>query len=679
MRRFKMLIGGFAGAILEINLSLGEVEKRHIANNLIKKFIGGTGLAIKMFYDEIDPCIAPFDERNILIISIGPLVGTGVPMACRADLVTKSPLTGLLCCSNVGGFWATFFKKAGYDMMIIKGKSKEPVYIWIDNDNVEIRDANHLWNKYDTWDTVDKLKRSLSSEVDGDDISVMAIGPAGERLVTYASVIVDKYHAAGRGGCGAVLGQKKVKAIAVHGTKKIRVARPHKFSIVVKDVMKRILNDPSYKTWSTYASLPVSRGAFVKGCLPGKNWQTTVIENWLETRTLEAVLPYITPKSQTKIRDIGCANCPVQCFHQVEVRTGRFKGLKISSGTFVMPIIEFGAKCGINDLPAIWKCKELCHRYGLDIASAACAVAFAMELVQRKIIRENADRLKLRWGDEEAVFELLRKIAYKEGIGRLLAKGTSRAADEIGGEARNLAITVKKMELMGADPRVGSVAWNLGTLINPRGGDNVRTTHFGIEMKSFCREVKDNVLVEWLDMPPEVKKEIFGKPPVINEYTFIGKALMVRWYSILTTIINSLGMCIFASVSLDALGPTHYAMLYSAVTGIDITVDELMKAGERIFNLHRMYNARMDVYRDADRWPSRFYEPIRDGPAKGTALNRGAIENALDEIYNLMGWHKKYGIPVQQKIRELELEEEAKELKVYNKLKDLRAYEKLLK
>ncbi|MBS7646668.1 MAG: aldehyde ferredoxin oxidoreductase family protein [Candidatus Bathyarchaeia archaeon] len=652
-----MIQGGFTGYFLDVNLNSGDIKKKSIEGRLIRKFIGGTGLATKLLYDEVGPDIDPFDERNILIITAGPLIATGAPMACRTDLITKSPLTGLIGCSNVGGFWATHLKKAGYDMIILRGESKNPVYLWINEDSVEIRDAGHLWAKRDTLETTDELKKELSKEVDDEEISVMAIGPAGENLVRYACIMVDKYHAAGRTGCGAVLGKKKVKAIAVHGKKKVQVAKPKEFKDAVNEALKRIVSDPSYKTWSNYASLPVSEGAFRKGVLPGRNWQTTVIENWLKTRTLEAIVPYVTPRGQVDLRKIGCANCPVQCFHQVEVREGKFKGLKISSGTFIMPVFEFGAKCEINDLPAIWKCKELCHRFGLDIASAACAVAFAMELYERGLITERDAGLQLKWGDAEAVFEMLRKIAFKEQIGGLLAEGIIKAAEKIGGDSKKAAIAVKKMELMGNDPRVGAVAWNMGILVNPRGGDNVRTTHFGIEGKFFCKEIEDKKLVEWLDMPKKVKMEIFGDPPVINDSLYKGKALMTKWYSLLTTIMNALGMCIFASMSLDALGPSHYAKLYTTATGIDMSAEELMKAGERIFTLQRMYNIRMGATREDDAWPSRFYEPLPDGPSKGKTIDRNLLEKTLEEFYKLMGWQKN-GTPAKEKIKELELEEE---------------------
>ncbi|MDI9619197.1 MAG: aldehyde ferredoxin oxidoreductase family protein [Candidatus Nezhaarchaeota archaeon] len=659
------MIGGFWRLFVEVDLSSEGVNVKTYDVELAKKFIGGTGLATKILYDEVGPRVDPFDEDNVLIASSGPLVATGAPMACRVDLVTRSPLTGLIGLSNAGGFWASHLKRSGYDMVIIRGQARSPLYIWINDGKVELRDACEIWSRYDAWSTVEAVRRDVEEHYGIKDLSVMAIGPAGENLVRYASVVVDKYHVAGRCGCGAVLGKKKVKAIAIHGSRKVPLANPQKFREAVMKALRRILQDPSYKLFSSFASLPLSEKIMRKGALPGRNWQTAEVKNWNARMTLEAAVRYIVPKGRADLREARCSHCPVQCFNQVEVDEGPFKGLKIGGGTFVRPILEFGAKCGVSGIPAAWRCRELCNRLGLDEASAACAVAFAMEMRQRgRIGGGGTGELKLAWGSDEEVFKVLRWIAYREGIGNLLADGVAAAAKRIGGDAEEAAIVVKNMELMGSDPRVGSRAWHLGTLINPRGGDNVRTTHFGIEGKhfesvGFHTRVNDELLVEWLDMPREVKRGIFGDPPVIDEHTFKGKALMVKWYSLLTTVMNALGVCIFASMGLDALGPTHYAEMYSAATGLELGPGELMKAGERIFNLQRMYNARMGARKEMDVWPSRFYTPMTDGPARGACLSRDAVEEALCEVYELMGWDRQSGLPTKRKLEELELTAEA--------------------
>ncbi|MEM4297852.1 MAG: aldehyde ferredoxin oxidoreductase N-terminal domain-containing protein, partial [Nitrososphaerota archaeon] len=385
---------GYAGKVLHVDLSTQKIVKKPLDLALARRFLGGAGIATKMLYDEVKPGVEPLGPDNLFIITVGPLVGTATPCAARVDLVSKSPLTGIIGLSNAGGYFASSLKMAGYDAVVIRGRSERPVYLWIDDDEVNIRSAEHLWLKADAWDSVDRIKEEIDERPR--DIRIMCIGPGGENLVKYASVVFDRYHVAGRCGLGAVMGAKKLKAVAVRGTKRPCVARPDEFFKAVREAVDRIVHDPRYKTYREYASLPVSRISYRAGRLPGKNYQTTVIEGWEETRTLECALEYITPQSRVDQKEIGCFSCPIMCFHQVEVKEGKYKGLRISSGTFVMPIVEFGAKCMIDNLPAIWKCKELCHRLGLDQASAGACIAFAMEASQRGALDE-----KIEWGDEE--------------------------------------------------------------------------------------------------------------------------------------------------------------------------------------------------------------------------------------------------------------------------------------
>jgi len=348
------------------------------------------------------------------------------------------------------------------------------------------------------------------------------------------------------------------------------------------------------------------------------------------------------------------------CFHEVEVREGKYAGLKISSGTFVHPVIEFGAKCVINNLPAIWRCKELCHRLGLDTNSAPSCIAFAMELYQRKILSPKDIGMELKWGDEEATFELLRMIAYRKGFGDVLAEGSYRAAKKIGKGSEKYAMTIKNMEMMGFDPRVGARTWNLGSITSVRGGDNLRSTHFGFSPREY-KEGEDTKLIEWFDMPSDVKKAVFGTPPHIDEYTYSGKALLVKWLEDLTAVINALGVCLFASSEVG-LGPTHYAKLYSSLTGFQLTPADIMLVGERIHNLQRAYAVREGITRAQDKWPARFYEErIAEGPSQGAVLDKDEVDKFLNEYYRLRGWNAS-GIPSREKLEELGLEDVALDL-----------------
>jgi aldehyde:ferredoxin oxidoreductase len=648
-----MEVHGYMGSQLHIDLSHQKIIKQPLDLTTAIKFLGGTGTASKMLYDRVGPEVDPFDPNNLLIIAVGPLVGTPAPAAARVEVASKSPLTGVLGLSSAGGYFAANLKMAGYDAIIIEGVSEKPVYLWINDGDVEIRSADHLWLKTDTWECVDHIKKDLGFE--DHEVRVACIGPAGENLVRYASVVFDRYHVAGRCGLGAVMGAKRLKAIAVRGTKRPTIAKPADFSSAVREAVARMVNDPRYWRYHNYASFPVSRIAYKTGRLPGKNYQTPLLPDWEKTRTLEAALSYIVPQSRVDQKEIGCFSCPIMCFHEAEVREGKYAGLKISSGLHVQPVIEFGAKCAINNLPAIWKCKEICHRLGLDQTSAASCIAFAMELYQRKILSAKDIGMELEWGDEEAAFELLRMIAFRKGFGDVLAEGSYRAAKRVGKGSEEYAMTIKNMEMMVFDPRVGGRAWNLGCITSVRGGDNVRSTHYGFEIGEY-KEGEDAKLIEWFDMPPDIKKAIFGAPPRIDEYTYVGKALLVKWLEDLTAAINALGVCLFAS-SNTGLGPTHYAKLYSSLTGIQLTPADIMLAGERIHNLQRAYAVREGITREHDKWPSRFYEEkIPEGPSQGAVLDKGEVDKVLDEYYRLRGWNA-FGIPSEEKLRELELDD----------------------
>jgi aldehyde:ferredoxin oxidoreductase len=648
-----MEVHGYMGNQLHIDLSHQKIIKQPLDLTTAIKFLGGTGIASKMLYDRVGPEVDPFDPNNLLIIAVGPLVGTPAPAAARVEVASKSPLTGVLGLSSAGGYFAANLKMAGYDAIIIEGVSEKPVYLWINDGDVEIRSADHLWLKTDSWECVDHIKKDLGFE--DHEVRVACIGPAGENLVRYASVVFDRYHVAGRCGLGAVMGAKRLKAIAVRGTKRPTIAKPADFSSAVREAVARMVNDPRYWRYHNYASFPVSRIAYKTGRLPGKNYQTPLLPDWEKTRTLEAALSYIVPQSRVDQKEIGCFSCPIMCFHEAEVREGEYAGLKISSGLHVQPVIEFGAKCAINNLPAIWKCKEICHRLGLDQTSAASCIAFAMELYQRKILSAKDIGMELEWGDEEAAFELLRMIAFRKGFGDVLAEGSYRAAKRIGKGSEKYAMTIKNMEMMVFDPRVGGRAWNLGCITSVRGGDNVRSTHYGFEIGEY-KEGEDAKLIEWFDMPSDIKKAIFGAPPRIDEYTYVGKALLVKWLEDLTAAINALGVCLFAS-SNTGLGPTHYAKLYSSLTGIQLTPADIMLAGERIHNLQRAYAVREGITREHDKWPSRFYEEkIPEGPSQGAVLDKGEVDKVLDEYYRLRGWNA-FGIPSKEKLRELELDD----------------------
>ncbi|MBI4289315.1 MAG: aldehyde ferredoxin oxidoreductase family protein [Chloroflexi bacterium] len=662
---------GYTGRVLHVDLTRQKVSTEDLDMETAHKFVGGMGVATKVLYDEVGPGVEPLGADNVLIFSTGPLSGTAAPCAGRYEVTAKSPLTGILGSGNTGGVWGVELKRAGYDAVIVRGASARPVYVWIDNGKAELRRADTLWGK-DNFETSDSLRQGLGEKPDHE-IRVMSIGPAGENLVRFADITNEYYHVQGRCGLGAVMGSKKLKAIAVRGAFRqaqgggqIPVAQPKEFQQAVREAIDAITQPwhpalkGAHRRFGRLGALPLAKGAQRQGSLPGKNFQTQALEGWAEKMGTETSLPYLAGPAG------NCYRCPLSCYNMVEVREGKYAGLRIASGTFVAPIFEFGAKCGMVDLPAIWKAKEMCHRLGLDLVSAASAIAFAQELYQRGLVSRNEAEAELSWGNEDAILGMLDRIAYRRGLGDILAEGIVRAAKKLGKGSEQYAYTVKGMEIFAPDPRATGKAWGMGYLDNPRGGDNIKTahTHIGQQLpESVIREKfgmtvpeYDRAYVEALDIFPEVKKQIWGDPPRVDESTYQGKAALNKWLADLCSGLNSLIVCIFPTTFLGAIGPTHYAKLLSACTGEDVSAQELMKRGERVFNLQRMYNVRCGITRQDDHWPDHFYnDPLTEGPAKGRKLSRQEVDGVLSEYYRLRGWDEKTGAPTPAKLRELGL------------------------
>ncbi|MBI4333562.1 MAG: aldehyde ferredoxin oxidoreductase family protein [Chloroflexi bacterium] len=641
-----MVANGY-GKILDIDLSTRKIVKREIDERFARDFIGGMGFGCKVLYDEVGPNVDPLGPDNVIIISNGLLTGTSAPCAGRTEITNKSPLTGSVGVANTGGVWGATLKHAGIDMLIIRNQADRPVYLRIDDDVAEIRDAAHLWGK-DTKLTSDILRFEL-----GPKVSVMAIGPAGEKLVKFACPLNDYHHVAARSGAGAVMGVKKLKAIAVRGTGTVKIARPAEFRDAVRETREHLLTADRVTSILTKAFTDPKKEYRERGCLPAKNFQTGVLEGWEETRSTDLARQYVTGKEGT------CHACPISCFILVEVKEGKHAGTRVSRGIHPGVVFHWGGKCAVDNLPAIWKCKEICQVLGLDYVSTSGVIAFAMELFQREIITAgDTDGLELTWGNEDAIMELIRKIAFREGLGNILAEGSVRAAQAIGRGAGKYVMTIKGMEMMSQDPRAGRRGFVFGDLTNPRGGDNLRNTH------GFGDRHNPAWPFEKFDMFEEVKKKIYTGPPEECASTWEGKPLMCKWFEDLYSVINSLGLCFFPSGMNMALGPTHFAKLLSACTGWDTSPQEIMKTGERIFTLFKAYTVRQGFTRKDDSWPDRFFtEPMPEGPSKGAILSRETIDKLLDEYYDLRGWDRATGVPTYEKLMELGLGDVAEDLR----------------
>jgi len=541
-------------------------------------------------------------------------------------------------------------RRAGFELIVVRNSAEKPVYLWIDDSTIEIREAGHLWGK-DTRETSGILQQELGSS-QASPISVLAIGPAGEKLVRYACPLNDSYHVAGRCGAGAVMGAKKMKAIAVRGTGAIKVSRPEEFKEAAKEARERLIAAEKAARMPG-APTEVRIADLERGCLPGKHFQTGVVPNWLETRSPDVARKYVTKKDGT------CYGCPVSCFNLAEVNEGKYAGLKVNRATMPGAVLLWGAKCAIDNLPAIWRCKELCQQLGMDYESTGGTIAFAMELFQRGILTESdTDGLELVWNNEDAIIKMVQKIAFRDGFGDVLAEGSVKAAEIIGRGAGQYLMTIKGMEMaMLPDPRSGDRGWLIGSLTNPRGGDNLKNTHFSAD------RYNPNWWLDKFDMFEDVKAKMYCMPPEDVSITWEGKALMCRWFEDLYCASDAMGLCFFPIGIFLALGPEYLSKLFSACTGWDTTPEDIVKLGEKSLTLLKVYNVRQGLTRKDDDWPDKFYtEIMSEGPSKGAVLSRDTIKQVLDEYYELRGWDKETGLPTVEKLTELGLSDVADEL-----------------
>ncbi|MCG8400774.1 MAG: aldehyde ferredoxin oxidoreductase family protein [Firmicutes bacterium] len=635
---------GYAGKILDINLTTDKIDTFVPDLELKRLYLSGVGFNARLLYDQLPADTDPLGPENILVFNTGVLVGTSIPTASRSEVSGKSPATGLFGTANSGNYWGSELKYAGYDGVIVRGRAAGPVNILISDGLVRIAPADHLWGK-DAWETITELRRQLGDR----DVQVATIGPAGENLVRFASIENGPYDAWARTGLGAVMGSKNLKAIAVRGTGPVPVARRKDFFNTVAATRKAIFASPFYGAFEKFGTMLVTLPYQEFGILPGRNFQSGIVDGWVETRSRKQVPRYSN-------RGVSCIACPIACAHWVEVKDGPYKGLKVKDME-VTPVIGFGAGCDIGSLPAVAKLTEICQRLGVDMVSAAAAVAMAMEMYQNGNISAKDIGYPLPWGSEESTFRLLDDIAHRRGIGNILAEGVRNASKRLTGDD-NGAVHVKGLEPFLMDPRGRWSTWTLGYITNIRGGDHLRTRNpvenlrhnhnpvpYRTEKFGFPDEMYHS-----LDMPGELKQKIFD--PHTRDVDIPG---MSKWSEDLISVYNAAGMCIRPPV-LHTVGPTLIAGLYSSLTGIDITPREIMQAGERTWNLQKLFNIRHGEKPADSDFPARFYEqPAGAGPAAGRKLDREKVRATLAAYYRCRGWDPHTGHPTADKLHELGL------------------------
>jgi len=612
---------GYNGQILRVDLSRGITSTDALDELFCRKYLGGAGFVSYFLLKELRQGIDPLGPENKLIFALGPVTGVPLPGSGRDCVGAKSPLTGGYAKSEVGGFWGAELKHAGYDAIIVEGKAEKPVYLWIHDEEASIRDASHLWGK-NTKETEQIIRDELGDSL----IRVAGIGPAGENLVRFACVVNDLHNAAGRGGTGAVMGSKNLKAIAVRGHKRTKVAEPE----CLKELRQWVL--AHRELWASYAELGTGakmEASVEKGNVPIRNF-------------LDGEFPEITKISGETLRDTirikmeSCYACPVRCKKVVKVDEP-YPVDPAYGGPEYETLASLGSNCGISDLKAIAKGNELCNAYSLDTISTGDVIAFAMECFENGLLTtEDTGGIELRFGNAEAMLKIIDLIAKCEGIGDLLAEGTARAAPKIGKGAVEFAMQVKGLEIPMHEPRL-KAALGLGYAVNPHGADhmdNIHDTMYSQPGPSFDR-VKPLGILE-----PLPADELGSRK--VSLFRYVQQERIIR---------DCLVLCDFIPYDIEQV-----ADILAAVTGWKTGTVEMLRVAERTLTMARLFNIREGLTAADDKLPNRFFQPKRNGVLSTKFYDPEQLEKAKSYYYTLMGWDAKTGIPTPEKLQELGIE-----------------------
>jgi aldehyde:ferredoxin oxidoreductase len=609
---------GYHKKLLRVDLSNRKAEVEDLDEALIRKYVGGLGIEAKILYEETGPETDPLSPENILMALTGPYTGTGVPTSGRHHLVARSPLTGFFGESNVGGSWAVHFKRAGFDGIVIKGKSSAPVYLWIRDGKVEFRDARPIWGK-DSYESAEWLKRETAREA-----TAAVIGPAGERMAKIASIphIGHIVRAAARTGLGAVMGSKNLKAMVVFGEGSISIAKPNELKMSIKEMTPHIQG-----TTEAFGKLGTSGGIdnYEKiGNFPVKNWREG---RWAGAKKISGATMHDTILSGRR----ACMHCPIACGRHIKVTEGPYAPMDCE-GPEYETIGTFGGLCLVDDLTAIAKANQLCNQYGLDTISAGGIIAFAMEAYEKGMItRSDTDGVDLVWGSAEALIEMVHKMGKGEGIGRLMTEGSKRMAESLGKNAIEFAIHVKGLEPSAHDPRrFFSQALSYGTAA--RGACHNASWSHPYELALYMLEI--------------------GYPEPQDPYEVEGKAEFTAKMQDLMCAMDALIICRFSQVG-KAVTVTNHVDWLNLITGWNMEIPEYMKVGEKLFNLKRMYNCRLGASRKDDFLPYRFMTLKRTGEDLSNQLP--PMGRLLSDYYTYRGWSED-GIPTRGKLEELGLD-----------------------
>jgi aldehyde:ferredoxin oxidoreductase len=628
---------GWMGTILRVDLTSGKIDKDPLSDWLRLNYLGGRGINSRVLYDNVGSEIDALSPENVLIFGTGTVVGTVAPSAGRITVTAKSPLTGILGDGNSGGHFSAEMKRAGYDHVVFTGRADHPVYLWISDDHVELKSAEHLSGK-----TTAEADAEIHKELGDPIIKTAIIGPGGENLVRFASIIFENCHAVGRTGMGAVMGSKNLKAVAVRGTQGVRVAYPGPFMSLSRNLYERIINSPVYKGLAYYGTPYFTAGMYRSGWLAIKNAQTNEWPDVLSFGHKELKKDYF-------VKELACTSCPRHCNQAWVIKGGPYSGThgtKIEYGA----IGPFGAGCLITDFDVVAKMNSMCDEYGLDLIEMGITLNTAMEWYEKELItKADTDGIDLSWGNAEGAIELISKVASREGFGNLLAEGPLRAAEKIGqGADKYIALHSKGMTY-GIDDIRAMKGYALSVATSTRGADHLRGMP-GLEMIPQTST-------------PEMLEKRFGtaEAGIASSYK---KAPLVVYSQNLCTLTDCLELCKYnTEFQGEAINIEDLAALFSLATGVEMDEKAMTTAAERIYSVEKAFLVREGMNRKDDiidgKWGS---EPIVGGPSAGERIDTKKFDKLLDEYYQLRGWDSM-GIPTIATLLALGLEDIIEDIK----------------
>ena len=613
---FPEVAGGYNGKLLRVNLTTGAVATEKLSYQLCRQYIGGAGFVAYFLYKELAPGIDALGPDNKLIFALGPVTGLPLPGAARYCIGAKSPLTGTIAKSESGGWWMAELKRAGFDVIIVEGKSPKPVYLWVHDGEVAIKDAAHLWGK-ETNDT----EVAIRAELGDDHIRVAGIGPAGERLVRFACIMTGGYDAAGRGGLGAVMGSKNLKAIAARGHNLPAIANEDRLKEIRQQMTARPHPMSQFGTGG-----PDMIGSMKSGNLPVRNFRDGIFP---EVEQIHAGVI----KDTVRVGMDGCYACHVRCKKVVKFDSP-YNCDPAYGGPEYETLAALGSNCGVGDLKAICKGNERCNAYSLDTISTGATIAFAMECFEKGLLTtKDTGGLELKFGNAAAMLQAIDLIARREGIGDMLAEGTKRLSERVGKGSAAFALQTKGLEPGMHDPRAGQLpGLGLGYALNPHGADHCFSMGGGISPMGMEQFHPFGVLA-----------------PVPDDYG-PRRMAMYKLTHTLGAIRDCAATCLFVSPNYEGM-----VDLLKAVTGWNTGQVELMKVGERLLTTMRMFNVREGFTAADDVLPERYFGPKTDGPLASKSLDRAKIAQARDYYYFFMGWDAS-GVPTKAKLAELGIE-----------------------